>query len=305
MAQIVLVHGIAQEQRSAAELEDEWIPSLAGGLENAGHRELSDRLRKHGFSARMAFYGNQFLTPDHQGLVSDELTSEQQVIANELALELLENARESPNLADARQARVGLSALDETADAQGKLRVAAVRLAGLLDRVPFFGRGALGAAAAVNRTLAQVTRYLADATVHDYAVRQVSEHLKPDTLAVIGHSLGSVVAYDALRAWETDKRVPLLLTLGSPLGLSAISRRLQPQPPGFPASVRRWVNIAAPDDIVAARRNLLEVFDRCRPPGAVFDPTWVVDNGCKPHQVGFYLTKQSCGNAIAEALRSF
>jgi hypothetical protein len=161
MAQIVLVHGIAQEQRSAAELEHEWIPSLAGGLANAGHRELSDRLRDHGFSVRMAFYGNQFLTPDHQGVVPDELSADQRVIADELALDLLENARESPNQADARQARVGLSALDETTDAQGKLRTATVRLAGLLDQVPFFGRGALGAAASVNRTLAQVTRYLA------------------------------------------------------------------------------------------------------------------------------------------------
>jgi hypothetical protein len=304
MAQIVLVHGIAQEQRSAAELEDEWIPSLAGGLENAGHRELSDRLRHHGFSVRMAFYGNQFLTPDHQGVVPGELAADQQLIADELALDLLENARESTNPADARQARVGLSAVDESADAQGKLRVAAVRLAGLLDRVPFFGRGALDAAAAVNRTLAQVTRYLADATVHDYAIRQVSEHMGPDTLAVIGHSLGSVVAYDALRARVADEQVPLLLTLGSPLGLSAISRRLQPQPPGFPASVHWWVNIAAPDDIVAARRDLHEAFDRGRSPGALFDPTWVVDNGSKPHQVGFYLTKQSCGDAVAHVLHS-
>ena len=49
MATIVLVHGIAQEQRSAAELETEWLPSLAGGLENAGHTPLADRLRDGAF----------------------------------------------------------------------------------------------------------------------------------------------------------------------------------------------------------------------------------------------------------------
>jgi hypothetical protein len=68
MAQIVLVHGIAQEQRSAADLEAEWLPSLMGGLENAGHTRLADRFRTNDFTVKMAFYGNQFLAPDHQGL---------------------------------------------------------------------------------------------------------------------------------------------------------------------------------------------------------------------------------------------
>ena len=75
MATIVLVHGIAQEQRSAAELETEWLPSLAGGLENAGHTPLADRLRDGAFTVRMAFYGNKFLSPDHQGLEPDPLTA--------------------------------------------------------------------------------------------------------------------------------------------------------------------------------------------------------------------------------------
>jgi hypothetical protein len=304
MAQIVLVHGIAQEQRSAAELESEWCVSLAGGLENAGHRELGDRLRDREFSVRMAFYGNKFRKKDRQGLGTGELTADQQVIADELALDLLENARDSSNPADARQARVGLSTLDETADAQGRVRAATVRLAGLLDHIPFFGRGVLAAATAVDRTLAQVSSYLDNTAIHEYAVAQVFEHLSTDTLMVIGHSLGSVVAYDAVRADSADAHVPLLLTLGSPLGLSAIRRRLKPQPPGFPVSVRRWVNIAAPDDIVAARTDLVEAFDRHRPAGAVFERTWVVDNGSKPHQVNFYLTTTSCGQAVAAALQS-
>ena len=154
----------------------------------------------------------------------------------------------------------------------------------------------------VNRTLAQVTRYLDDPAIHDYAIAQVNKHLTPETRVVIGHSLGSVVAYDTLRARPSDQPVPLLVTLGSPLGLSAISQRLQPQPPAFPAAVRRWVNIAAPDDVVAARRELHAVFDRDRPHDALFEDTWNVDNGSKPHQINFYLTKKSCGAAVADAL---
>ena len=67
-------------------------------------------------------------------------------------------------------------------------------------------------------------------------------------------------------------------------------------------AVRRWVNIAAPDDVVAARRELHAVFDRDRPHDALFEDTWNVDNGSKPHQINFYLTKKSCGAAVADAL---
>ncbi|WP_439679379.1 hypothetical protein [Embleya sp. MST-111070] len=73
--------------------------------------------------------------------------------------------------------------------------------------------------------------------------------------AVIAHSLGSVVAYEALWA-RPDLPVDLLVTLGSPLALPhAVLPRLQPalvdgrgaRPPG----VARWVNLADPGDIVA------------------------------------------------------
>jgi hypothetical protein len=53
---------------------------------------------------------------------------------------------------------------------------------------------------------------------------------------------------------------------------------------------------------VAARRELHAVFDRDRPHDAVFEDTWNVDNGSKPHQINFYLTKKSCGTAVADAL---
>jgi hypothetical protein len=251
----------------------------------------------------MAFYGDKFLTPDHQGLEPEPLTADEQSIAEQLALDLLRSAADSSNPKDAGEARRELAALTaDSHDAQGIVKATAVRAAATLDRIPWFGRGTLNAASVVNRTLAQVTRYLDDPAIHDYAIEQVNKHLTPETQVVIGHSLGSVVAYDTLRTRPSDQPVPLLVTLGSPLGLSAISQRLQPQPPAFPAAVRRWVNIAAPDDVVAARRELHAVFDRDRPHGAVFEGTWIVDNGSKPHQVNFYLTKKSCGAAVADAL---
>lgn len=85
------------------------------------------------------------------------------------------------------------------------------------------------------------------------AVTEVIERSRPEV--VIAHSLGSVVAYEALWA-DPGLEVDLLITLGSPLGMrNVIFDRLLPAPVNGrgekPPHVRRWVNIADKDDIAA------------------------------------------------------
>jgi hypothetical protein len=46
MAQIVLVHGINQQQKSADMLESEWVPCLAGGVRTSGFSDVADRIRR-------------------------------------------------------------------------------------------------------------------------------------------------------------------------------------------------------------------------------------------------------------------
>ncbi len=81
------------------------------------------------------------------------------------------------------------------------------------------------------------------------------EHHRPDVL--IAHSLGSVVAYEALHLLGDDAPpIPLWLTLGSPLALpKVVFDHLEPAPldgmGARPPAVRRWVNLADPGDLVA------------------------------------------------------
>lgn len=81
---------------------------------------------------------------------------------------------------------------------------------------------------------------------------------------VLAHSLGSVVAYEALWAYP-ELEVDLLVTFGSPLGIRGfVFDRLVPRPdrPGKrPPGVRRWVNIADPGDVCAVPRWLSQSFD--------------------------------------------
>jgi hypothetical protein len=69
---VVLVHGIAQENLASDFLEKDWLPALAGGVRNAGFKEIAERIWRRRsepgvIETRMAFYGNLFLRPDQQG----------------------------------------------------------------------------------------------------------------------------------------------------------------------------------------------------------------------------------------------
>ena len=78
-------------------------------------------------------------------------------------------------------------------------------------------------------------------------------------ILLIGHSMGSVIAWDSLWQMTQNERdrvdVDLLLTMGSPLGQRYIQRRLLGHDAvgddRFPQGIRRWINLAAIGDLTA------------------------------------------------------
>lgn len=130
------------------------------------------------------------------------------------------------------------------------------------------------------------------AKARDEVATRISRH-RP--VVVVAHSLGTVVAYEALHAYP-ELKVPLLLTLGSPLALPrAVFERLLPAPlharGSRPPGVRRWVNIADPGDPVAIPPGLGHFFD-----GVDLDLTATVHAGFGFHYAKNYLR---CGATAA------
>jgi hypothetical protein len=76
---------------------------------------------------------------------------------------------------------------------------------------------------------------------------------------LIGHSMGSVIAYDALWELTHEDRGPaavdLLLTMGSPLGQRYIQRRIRGHDRSgkerFPGNIAHWKNLSAIGDLTA------------------------------------------------------
>ncbi|MFD0597424.1 hypothetical protein ACFQZ4_38305 [Catellatospora coxensis] len=84
--------------------------------------------------------------------------------------------------------------------------------------------------------LKQVTSYFTDPAVRAAARDRFAAAIGDDTRVVVAHSLGSVVAYEALCA-RPGWPVTDLVTLGSPLGVPhLVTHRLDPSTGAWPGS---------------------------------------------------------------------
>lgn len=147
--------------------------------------------------------------------------------------------------------------------------------------------------------LKQVALYLDDRELRRTILTRVLDRIGPETRVVIGHSLGSVITYEAL--CEKPAQVTAFITLGSPLGIpNAIFDKLTPAPHTgglghWPGAVKQWSNVAARGDIVAAQKKLAPVFG-----GQLEDIA--IDSGWDAHSSTRYLNAMQTGRAIGRAL---
>jgi hypothetical protein len=310
MAEIVLVHGIDQQQKSAEVLERAWLPALASGVRAAGFHNVADRIwlesgKPGSIQARMAFYGRLFLTEGAQGAELGKFLPEESELAQSLAIEWLRRVTERATRQKTRQKgrrelNYVMYMIGVEQGTSSYVRSAAKSLAKISWFAPF-GMGF--AERFVYRSLAQVTRYFTQQRVREAALKTVLELTGPETKVLIGHSLGSVVAYEA--AHYIPWSLPLLVTLGSPLGLhTIIYDRLQPQPPSFPVNVNRWLNVADRDDFIAAEPNLEGLFTMGKPAWATFEGGFTQEGGAEPHSSSFYLARQEVGGPVGKLFQT-
>ena len=247
----------------------------------------------------MAFYGDLFLATGVQG--EDKATDpETLAMAESLALVLLHTAAERGDSRLRSEARGLLSQIDPAQDgvqaAGGVVRGAMARL----DGNRWLTAQIFGLAHRAKPDLTQVARYLTEDALRDQIQMRATNLFSDDTRLVIAHSLGSIVGWEALQ--RDPRSLPMLITIGSPLGLDTIVYpRLRPPPPMFPALVRQWINVAHSDDIIAVEPRLASLFPST-------DSRHVEDLAPSSprahHNATTYLEQPEVGHAVAEALSS-
>ncbi|MCV7079254.1 hypothetical protein [Mycobacterium szulgai] len=280
MAKVVGVHGIAQEYKGPNSLKAEWLPHLKDGVKSGGKVAFPDD------DFEMAYYGDMFRPP---GVMAGGFPPLKPKDLNDEDAELLE-------LLWRKAARVDPKVPDPDAEVMGRTPQWVKRALNALSQSTFFA----GLAEKVMiGTVKQVRLYFSDIKVRADAINAVGEAVTADTRVVIGHSLGSVVAFEALAAAKPDWQVHTLITLGSPLGIrNLVFDRLSPPPVrgrGMrPPILRNWVNVAAPGDIVALVPKLADCFD------GVTDAR--IDTGTQAHDIKPYLTEALVGQAVLAGL---
>lgn len=176
---------------------------------------------------------------------------------------------------------------------------------------------------AVKNTIRETARYFSN---EGGIGEQVREMLKVPLrrmfaegrrILIIGHSMGSVVAYDTL--WDlthiekNPERVDLFLTIGSPLGMRFTQQRLrgvhERKTARYPHDIRRWVNIAAQGDLTALDPTLRDDFGDMIRLGLIESITDVNggvynyfrnEQGLNVHRSYGYLVNPRVGKVIAD-----
>ena len=290
---IVGIHGIAHTHLTSPEIEREWLPAIQGGLEEAGFPRIAEE------DFAIAAYGALFRPSGTRAGSLLKLTAEDVKDEWEESL-LTEWWREAARLSEVNRSRhdpLGEDLTIQSPDFEGRGRTPQTvqRALRQLTKSKYFSQ--LGGERAVLFLLKQVRAYLHDLEIKQAIQKRLVEKVTADTRVIIGHSLGSVVAYECVCA-HPEWNVQTLVTLGSPLGMSPIIfNALTPSPEsgkGMYPKVKRWVNVADQGDIVALEKELAPKF------GLVVDR--LVHNGWESHSATRYLNAKETGHAIAIGL---
>jgi branched-subunit amino acid transport protein len=283
MARIVAIHGVGQQAKSDTSIHAAWWPALQRGLYSAGI-ELTDSQ-----DLTCPFYGNLFgqsgslgSTPVYQ---PTDATQEEAALL-QLFWEAAAPLDEQVPFPSSYAAEASLARVPQPVQ----------RALQALSKSTFFARVTPSLLLGDTK---QLLSYLREPSIHEAILAQVSAHITEDTRVVIGHSLGSVVAYEAL--CRKPAQVVSFITLGSPLGIrNLVFDQLTPAPDAqglgkWPGHVAHWTNVADAGDLVALQKELASLF------GPQVEDV-LVYNGSDAHHGERYLESTEVGQAVRRGL---
>jgi hypothetical protein len=235
---LLLVHGRAQGRREPANIQAEWAGALAQGAAAAGvavPRTVSS----------LPFYGR--VLDDFVRQMDLPLTSEVVTRGGD--------AGPDDYMEFQRQVVTELAARAAVSDAEIDAQLSAeVRQRGpenwewVQAIIQALDQHASGVSTAfLEAFLRDVFLYVSRSRVRTAVDGIVAGGLTEAPTVVVAHSLGTVVAYSLLK--ERGAEVPLLVTVGSPLGIRAVRNPFQPV--RRPTGVGQWINAYDPRDVVA------------------------------------------------------
>jgi hypothetical protein len=238
-----MIHGRKQENKDAAELEQEWISALRNGYEKAGLEFPEDVIFD------FPYYGDLLISL--QGDYENENNGGAYILKSSSPsddpIEVLQE-----KILEEMLSSIDLKALNiteeqpETNEKGWYNHAPFLAVARKLDSIRFLGNFSLV------KATSDVAAYLSVKLIRHKVNQAVNAAISADTDVVIGHSLGSVIAYDVLCSLNQDApELKLFITLGSPLGMKRIKAQLA-TPLKRPSCLNgEWINLYDRLDLVS------------------------------------------------------
>lgn len=239
MKRIIFLHGRAQEGHDPNQLQQTWQRALSRGLERARKPPLN------GVSIVFPYYGDRLKT------LVDEMNSP--LISGIL---LRGGAEVQPGHESLRAAMVAEmasgKALPDSSiqrNFDGDVMERGVQNWKWVQAILRTLDGTPSGARLLDLVTRDVSVYLTYYGLRSQINRWVSNQIPGGASVFVLHSLGTVVGYNVLRE-RADVQVPLLVTVGSPLGMQSVQTHLDP-PAVRPGNPESWLNARDPADVVA------------------------------------------------------
>lgn len=297
--QLVLIHGRAQQRRDPVALKEQWLSALDMGLRKSG-LSLSA-----GCAVQLAYYGDTLyqltagIPPQAAARVVLRGAADDPAWQQFLAAATAE-AQQRLGITDAEVAAAAGLPPTERGPLNWPWTLAILRV--LDQRLP--GASSTGIALAFH----DVYQYLTNPGIRAEIDEGVSVALTRGTeIVVVGHSLGSVIAYSLLRREGSAQgwQVPLLLTVGSPLGVTAVRQAVRSLAPlQCPECTSGWFNALNPGDPVALVPLTPEHFPICPPEPRIVNYTTVGNRTSDRHGIRGYLSDAEIARQVHAALHA-
>lgn len=285
---LVLVHGRSQQGKNPGQLQEQWEMALKKGLQQQGLSLPEDLEVVFPFYGdRLGGFAAQWGIPLSEDITTKggEVDQEYLAFRAEMVEAMRQRAEVTPAQVDAEYGDNPKPKGPQNWEwVQATLRA--------LDRhVPGMSEGTM------DLFIRDVFLYIKRMGVRDAIDQIVTEALSTEPTVLIGHSLGTVVTYSVLQRDPRALKVPLYVTLGSPLGVNAIRNELRPLK--FPKSVTTWYNAFDQRDVVALYP-LDAVHFPVQPP--IENNSTVQNERQHPHGISGYLSDTTIAKRIYEAL---
>lgn len=299
MRQLIFVHGRAQEHKDAVALKAEWLDALEEGLGKSGLR-----LPIPESEVRFPFYGTTLydLVAGRSAAEAAEIVvrgTDTDPDEQRFLRAVLEEVKTQANITDAQLAELAGQDVVERGPGQWEWVQAVLRA---VDRLVPHGSG--GGIALATR---DVYQYLRNAAIRTHIDDGVAQALLSDRESVVvSHSLGTVVAYNVLTQLGSARRwrVPLFITLGSPLAVNEIRKTMRglTSPLRCPPCASAWFNAMDERDIVALYPLTTTHFPLDPVDPAIENKTDVKNRTENRHGIGGYLDDAEVARRIHDAL---